>query len=137
MYIYTNTCWNDFSDRQYFSFRCGKNKLMCKANVSKLQLVYVYFSKALQSVDFDLYQAFCTLIYSATILIVYCFFGTLSTRTFEKYGEYLYELSWYTLTTKQQKYIVLMIENAQQRLCFHGFHMISLNLETFVSVTFD
>lgn len=77
---------------------------------------------------------FITLSAGLSHLFVYCFFGKLATESFEKMAYCLYESNWYGLSVDLQKNFILMIENAQIPIFYHGFEMLVLNLETFTQV---
>lgn len=47
----------------------------------------------------------------------------------------LYDTNWQKLPIRLQKYVVLMIGNAQKPLYYHGFGVALLNLETFNGVS--
>lgn len=49
-------------------------------------------------------------------IFLYCYFGKLATESFEKISNCLYESNWRKLPIKQQKYVLLMMVNAQQPL---------------------
>lgn len=46
----------------------------------------------------------------------------------------LYDSDWYKLPMGLQKYFVMMIANAQIPLQYHGYGLITLNLQTFSQV---
>lgn len=69
-------------------------------------------------------------------IFVYCYFGKIATYSFSKMADLLYELNWNELPIRHQKYVILMIANMQRPLYYHGFHVITLNLETFTKVMF-
>lgn len=58
----------------------------------------------------------------------------MATDNFEKMADCLYESNWPDLPIHLQKYFILMIENTQRPIFYHGFNMIKLNLETFGKV---
>lgn len=43
----------------------------------------------------------------------------------------LYDCNWYDLPLDLQKYFIMMIANAQTPVHYHGYGIITLNLETF------
>lgn len=67
-------------------------------------------------------------------IFFYCYFGKLSTECYSKMPGCLFESNWQTLTVDMQKYVLLMIQNAQPPLYYHGFKVAVLNLETFMKV---
>lgn len=74
-------------------------------------------------------------IFAATAnLLTYCFFGKMATESYERMSECLYECNWVNLSPKLQKYIVIIITNAQRPIYYDGFGVAVLNLETFNKV---
>lgn len=71
---------------------------------------------------------------SSSNLFVYCYFGKLATESYEKMSDCLYETKWWELPIELQKYFLLMNINMQRPLCYHGFDVAVLNLETFTQV---
>lgn len=47
----------------------------------------------------------------------------------------LYDTNWQMFSIKLQKYVVIMIGNAQKPLYYHGFGVAVLNLVTFTKVS--
>lgn len=68
-------------------------------------------------------------------LFAYCYFGKLATDNFTKMADCLYESKWYESSIKAQKCFVLMIQNMQKPLYYHGFGIAILNLKTFTDVS--
>lgn len=68
-------------------------------------------------------------------LFVYCYFGKLSTESFEKMSNCVNESNWHELSIDLQKYFVLIIQNIQRPVFYHGSKLIVLNLETFTGVS--
>lgn len=67
-------------------------------------------------------------------LFVYCLFGQLATENYFDMANCVYESNWQELPNEYQKYLVLIISNAQIESNYHGFGMIYLNLDTFTKV---
>lgn len=67
-------------------------------------------------------------------LFLYCFLGKLATDSFEEMADCLYNSNWMVLPVQLQKYLIIMIENIQQPICYHGFKIINLDLITFITV---
>lgn len=59
----------------------------------------------------------------------------MATKSFEKMADSLYDCMWYGLDEKLQKYILIMITNAQKPIYYHGFGVAVLVLETFTKVS--
>lgn len=69
-------------------------------------------------------------------LLMYCYLSKLATDSYAKMSDCVYnKITWYELPIGLQKYFVLMIQNMQQPLNYHGFGVIYLNLETFTKVS--
>lgn len=73
--------------------------------------------------------------FGLTTLFVYCYFGKLATESHENMADCLYEMDWRKQPVKIQKYYILMIQNMQQPLHYHGFHVAVMNLRTFIKVS--
>lgn len=67
-------------------------------------------------------------------LFLYCFFGKMATDSFKEMSICLYKTNWQNLPVDLQKFVVLMIGNAQRPLYYHGFGVAILDLETFTKV---
>lgn len=67
--------------------------------------------------------------------LFYCFFGRMATEQFSQMADCLFQSDWPNLPIQLQKYYILMIDNAQLPLCYHGFGMTIMNLETFTKVS--
>lgn len=65
-------------------------------------------------------------------LFGYCYFGRYATESFTLYiSDSLYNANWQNLPVELQKYIIIIMINAQKPKFYHGFGMVYLNLETF------
>lgn len=58
----------------------------------------------------------------------------MATESFERIPDCLYESNWHELPFEMQKSLVIMFENSQKVLYYHGFGVAVLNLETFTKV---
>lgn len=97
---------------------------------------YLIFQQ-LKHIDFSfniLVMAFFTGIVN---LFVFCYFGKLATESFEEMGNCLFESNWHVLPIALQKANLLMIQNMQKPIYYHGFGMAILNLTTFSKVTLN
>lgn len=74
---------------------------------------------------------------SAGILIIFpfCFYGKLATESFDKMTDVIWDLNWLVLPLALQKYIILLLANMQMTMYYHGFEIITLDLNTFVRVS--
>lgn len=98
---------------------------------------------------FQLFQLFVTnlnltvfvfvirVLFGMSTLFTFCYFGKLSTTSFENMADCMYENNWYEWSIESQKHIVIMIMNAQRSIYYHGFGVALLNLETFTKVSYQ
>lgn len=86
-------------------------------------------------IDFEMAIILSGVLISLSNLFLFCYFGKVTTDSFEKMAACLYsEVDWSELPVELQKYLILMIANVQRPLYYHGFYVTILNLETFCSV---
>lgn len=78
---------------------------------------------------------FIALVNCVLNLFVYCHIAYKSTEQSLNVGDFIYETNWNQLPIKYQKYFILMIQNAQQPMHYHGFKMIKIHLGTFTAVS--
>lgn len=67
--------------------------------------------------------------------LLYCFFAQMATEQFLQMADCLYQSDWPNLPVKLQKFYIVMIQNAQKPLCYHGFGMVAMDLNTFAGVS--
>lgn len=67
-------------------------------------------------------------------LFIYCFYGSRTSDDYLKMADCLYESNWQDLSLVLEKYVMLLILNAQQPLRYHGFGIAYLNSDTFSKV---
>lgn len=67
-------------------------------------------------------------------IFCYCYFGEKTSESFQLMSECLYECNWPDLPIKLKKHIVIMMLRGQKPIYYHGFKMVTLNLETFKKV---
>lgn len=68
-------------------------------------------------------------------IFLYCFVGTLTTDIFARYADFSYESVWYKIPVELQKYLLLVVVDAQNPHAFDGFGFIQLDLVFFMKVT--
>lgn len=68
-------------------------------------------------------------------LFVYCYLGKIATDNYGAFADCVYGCQWPILPVKLQRFIKLMIGNAQRRLYYDGFGVVVLDLGTFTSVS--
>lgn len=71
---------------------------------------------------------------SVASIFLYCFFGKLATESYLAMADSLYETNWFKLSNSMQKMFLLMIEQSQRPIYYHGFGLVIMNLETFTKV---
>lgn len=64
-------------------------------------------------------------------LFLYCFFGKVATDSYQEILVCLFASNWPELPVHLQKYLIIVIANAQRPLRYHGFGFAFLDLETF------
>lgn len=67
-------------------------------------------------------------------LEIHCYFGEMTTQSFLKFSNCLYELQWYNLPIQLGKYLLIILPNMQRSLFYDGFGMFPLTLQTFAPV---
>lgn len=75
-----------------------------------------------------------TTIIGTSVLFLYCFFGQMASESYDKMCDCVYDLNWQKLSPNLQKYLVLMIASMQRPLYYHGFVVVTLDLNLFVRV---
>lgn len=67
-------------------------------------------------------------------LFASCYFGKLASDSYEKMANCLYEANWRDLPIGLQKYLIIMMADAQRPIYYHACGLAILNLETFTKV---
>lgn len=67
-------------------------------------------------------------------IFLYCYVGSITTDIFLQYADATYESLWYEFPENIQKYLRLIIADAQRRRIFKGIGIIELNLIVFAGV---
>lgn len=70
-----------------------------------------------------------------SVLFFYCYFGKIATESFQTMSDCLFEVNWQDVCVDLQKHYVLIIQNAQRPIFYHGFHLAILDLSTFTKVS--
>ena len=84
--------------------------------------------------DFKIVVILGAFAYTIWNLFIFCNFGKFVTQSFEKMANRIYESNWLDLSPNLQKYIVMMIANAQRPIYYSAFEIVYMNLHTFTSV---
>lgn len=74
---------------------------------------------------------------SAGNIFLYCYVGTFTTVKFLRFSDAAYESLWYKFPVGLQKYMRLIIADAQRSRAFDGYGVMDLNLMTFAKVRVD
>lgn len=93
------------------------------------------FFKEITHIDMDVSVLVIAALNGLFILFLYCFFGKLAMVSFLEMGNSLFESNWQNLPVELQKYITLIIGNAQEPIFYHGFQVVILDLETYTKVS--
>lgn len=88
----------------------------------------------IQKLDYLLASVISTTSVGMLVLLFYCYYGKVATESYAKMPDCLFNMHWYGLPIKLQKCFVLMIENMQKPIYYHGFEVATLDLGTFVQV---
>lgn len=88
----------------------------------------------LRSGDINFFVILLTLVVGIMILFFFCSYGKSASESFEQMANRLYECNWLEFPVDTQKYIRVMIMNAQRPINYHGSGIAVLNLETFAKV---
>lgn len=76
----------------------------------------------------------CCVLCSLTWPFLICYFATMATNCMASIGNNAYDLNWYNLPTKLQKFIILIILRFKQPPHFTGLNLIQCKLENFGKV---
>lgn len=108
--------------------------LICSC-VSKYLCDFALILQVFHHMDLSVVFTSMGAIISMSNLFIYCYFGRLTTDSFGEMSECLYyDLNWFKLPIKLQKYLVVIIANMQKPVYYHGFEFAILNLRTFIKV---
>lgn len=84
--------------------------------------------------SFDTSITILTIIVSISPLFLYCYYGKMATDSFKEMADCLYQSNWRSLPIELQKYTIFMMANAQRPLFYHGFGIVTLDLQAFTQV---
>lgn len=97
----------------------------------------VHFSAVLQQlqhIQSSISTVIMAIFSSNLLLFLYCYFGKIASESALDIVDLLFQSNWQVLPIKLQKYIIIMIANAQHPLDYDGFGVAVLNLETYAKV---
>lgn len=69
------------------------------------------------------------------ILLPYCYFGKMTTESFAQMCDCIYDLNWLHLSVGLQKSVILMVVSMQEPIFYHGFKIVTLDLNTLIRVS--
>lgn len=100
-------------------------------------IIYLFVpNQAMKHPDLNFFMILMSLLVSSANLYFYCYYGNRSTNDFAQMAQLLFESNWNEQSVEIQKFFKMMISNAQRPLFYHGFHIVHLNLETYLKVSF-
>lgn len=91
-------------------------------------------SQVLADLNVSFFEMVIAVAVSELNLFVYCYYGYLVTDCYLKNADLLFESKWYDQHLVQQKIYGFMMQNAQRSYHYHGFGIMTLNLDTYVKV---
>lgn len=97
--------------------------------------VFLICKKQFQSDNFGFIMSCIMFSAGLSVIFIYCVFGKLATESLLSMSDRLYESNWCELPVDFQKHFILMIQNTQKPLFYHGFGVAVLNLETFTKAS--
>lgn len=95
---------------------------------------FLWRFQELRHLDFNLCICLIGIGLGISNISLYCYLGKLATESYAKMADCVYDSNWYKMPLNLQKYLVLMIANAQAPLHYHGFKIAVLSLETLTKV---
>ena len=106
--------------------------VIAKLRISKVKIIQSNFLfQTIKHLDMSFLLFIGGLTMSIMNLFFYCFYGKSATEYYLHFADLLFESKWYELPNQYQKFIILMLENAQRPIYYHGSNIAYLNLETF------
>lgn len=88
----------------------------------------------MQHPDFELVMLLTSGIVGIANLFVFCYFGKLTTESFTKFADYVYDLNWQKFGIDLKKSAILIIQLAHRPLYYEGYGIFILDLQTFTQV---
>lgn len=90
----------------------------------------------MRDVNFEVIFLLLVASVALTDLFLYCYFGRVTTESYENMADNLFGCNWPDLPNELRQYFVIMIADAQRSCCYSGFKLALLNLEKFCSVNY-
>lgn len=91
----------------------------------------------MRHLDFNFIMLLMAVAVSLSNLSVYSYFGQIASESYEEMADCLFESNWCEHPVELQKYVLLMVQNIQNPMYYHGFGIANLDLETFTDVSHD
>lgn len=117
-----------------FRFGFGNIEIVSRVNDLDIQQRKIMSFQQYQYPDFTLATVVVDGMIGMSNLFIYCYFGKLTTVSYEMMADCVYEMNWYNQPIKLQKYTALMIAGMQQPVYYEGFNITTMNLSTFIKV---
>lgn len=86
--------------------------------------------------DIRIFIVLLSMVVNAGNVFLCCFVGSATKEIFWRYGDISYGSVWYQFPIRLQKYVLLIIVDAQRPRVFSGLGIIELNLIAFGKVLF-
>ena len=71
---------------------------------------------------------------SGANLYFYCYYGNRASNDYSQMAHILFESNWNEQSVEVQKFIKMMIANAQRPLFYHGLRIVHLDLQTYLKM---
>lgn len=97
--------------------------------------VLILYLQVIKYLDIGIFVAAMSMVMSTGNIFLYCFVGSLTTDIFWCYADVSYESHWYKFPVTLQKYMRMIIADANRPRIFTGLGIIDLNLMSFLKVT--
>lgn len=66
---------------------------------------------------------------------IFCYYANITTDRISYISDSVYDLNWYDYPSKQQKYMILIINRSNKSIFFSGLNLVRCTLETFGKVS--
>lgn len=96
--------------------------------------VHAFFAQALSKLSLDAVVLLFGIPLSTGIVLLFCYIGSMTSISFLGFGDTSYESNWLKMPINLQRFIQLIIADAQRPLIFTGMGLVDLNLRAFAKV---
>lgn len=100
-----------------------------------VEMKILLFQQWQHHIDFTMVTVLMTSSIGISTLLLYCYFGKLATDSYAEMSDCIFNMNWCEQSIELQKYFILMIENMQKSIYYHGFEIAKMDLETFIKVS--